>query len=377
MPITEEQNSKFWEMNRLFRHLLLFLLLSNGLSAQEVKHSIYLIGDAGKDTLPGQALLMLEEELKLHPNSTTLFLGDNIYPAGLTGKDGTNKKRLSELKLLSQLERTADYPGYVFWLPGNHDWKAGRWQGHWLVNLEADFVEEHYAANPSIKNESGHIFLPKNGFPGPSMERVSEHGYDLIAIDIQWWLQDQFFHKVPMEEGMNKKQMENQFLHRLDSLIQLSQADSQRVIIAAHHPMYSNGHHGAPKQPLRFIFNWIPPFQLFGLAGLNRAMVQDIHQFRYKRIRNRILEILNKYEDILYVSGHDHNLQYIKKEMNHYLISGSGSKRSSLKKDRCKATFMDDRNYGFMRLDILDNDRIQCHVFGHTVSGVMYSFWLD
>lgn len=363
-------------MNRFSLGVILWLLSLCSL-AQEVKHSIYLIGDAGKDTTAGPALLMLEEELKSYPQSTVIFLGDNIYPAGLEGKEGAKKKRLSEQKLLSQLERTQNHQGYVFWLPGNHDWKAGRWQGHWLVKEEADFVERYYAEQGTVKNDSGAVFSPKNGLPGPHIQEVSEHNYNLITIDIQWWLQDQFFHKVPTENGLSKRKMEQLFLERLDSLLARSVRSGLTTILAAHHPLYSNGHHGAHKQPWRFILNWVPPFQLFGLLGLNRALVQDVFQPRYKRIRNRIVEILNKYEDVIYVSGHDHNLQYIEKENNHYLISGSGSKRSSLKGDRNAATFMDDGNYGFMRLDIAESGRIKCHVFGHTGSGAIHSFWLN
>ncbi len=363
----------------MFRGILVaaWFSLSVGVIAQEVKHSIYLIGDAGKDTLPGPALMLLEAELKQHPNGTVIFLGDNIYPAGPEGRDGNRRRQLAERKLRAQLERTTGFPGYVFWLPGNHDWQAGRWKGDRLVVEEAGLVERFYAEDPWISNRPGSVFLPRHGLPGPALMRVSEHGYHLIAIDLQWWLQRQFFHRVPTEDGLSRKQMEERFLIRLDSLIALSVADSQLVIIAAHHPMYSNGHHGAPKQPFRFILNRIPPFQLFGLLGLNRALVQDIHQPRYRRIRNRINAILNRYEGLLYVAGHDHNLQYIKKGNTHHLISGSGSKRSTLKGDRYRATFMDDRNYGFMRLDLLESGRIRCHVFGHTVNGEIHSFWLD
>ena len=362
-------------MNRFIS--VIAILLSLSVDAQEIAHSIYLIGDAGKDTVPGPALQMLEAELDSNPESSVFFLGDNIYPAGLEGKDGNKKKRQSELKLLSQLERTNNHKGYVFWVPGNHDWKAGRWQGHWLVQEEAKFVEKYYSQNHSIKNDSGHVFLPKNGLPGPMMEKVPEHGYNLIAIDIQWWLQDQFFHKVPTENGLNKRNMEKRFLARLDSFLTESTKNERLTIIAAHHPMYSNGHHGSAKQPFRFIFNWVPPFQLFGLIGLNRALVQDIPQPRYKRIRNKILEVINKYPGTLYVSGHDHNLQYLKKEGVNHLISGAGSKRSSLSGDKYGATYMDDLNYGFMRLDLMENGKIYCHVFGHTKGGIIHSFWLD
>ncbi|MGB0368224.1 MAG: metallophosphoesterase, partial [Flavobacteriales bacterium] len=238
---------------------VLALLCAGCLSgfAQEIKHSIYLIGDAGKDTIPGPALRLLEDELLENKLSSVLFLGDNIYPAGLEGKEGNKKKRLSELKLLSQLERTEQHQGHVFWVPGNHDWKAGRWTGHWLVQKEADFVENYYAKNTSIKNDSGHVFMPKTGLPGPTIERIEEHGFSVIAIDIQWWLQDQFFHKVPTEDGLNKKKMEDRFLLRLDSLLNQCKTENVQPIIAAHHPIFSNGHHGAAKQPFRFVFNWV------------------------------------------------------------------------------------------------------------------------
>jgi len=375
----EKRERQSQKTERLFVsgiHALL-LFIPFGIFAQTTQHSIYLIGDAGKDTLPGPALQMLAQELKQNPNSTALFLGDNIYPAGLEGKEGAEKKRLSEKKLLAQLQTTQNHTGRVFWFPGNHDWKAGKWKGHQLVKLEAEHVEAFYAKNATIANGKNPVFLPKDGLPGPTMQRVSEHGYNLIAIDLQWWLQRQFFHKVPTENGLKKRQMETRFLTRLDSLISVSKKEEKLVIIAAHHPMYSNGHHGSAKQPLRFIFNYIPPFLFFGIMGLNRAMVQDIAQPRYKRIRNRILKVLNKYKGLLYVSGHDHNLQYLKKDSNHFLISGAGSKRSSLSGDRYGASFMDDLNYGFMRLDIMGNGKIKCHVFGHTANGIIHSFWLE
>lgn len=364
-------------MNRVLASFLLIIFSFSFSAAQEIVHSIYLIGDAGKDTVPGPALVLLGDELERNPSSSVIFLGDNIYPAGLEGKEGNKKKRDSELKLLSQLERTENMDGYVFWVPGNHDWKAGRWQGHWLVKKEAEFVESYYTQNTKIKNDSGHVFLPKGGLPGPVIESVDEHGYNVIAIDVQWWLQDQFFHKVPTEYGLSKRSMEKRFLNRLDSLLGKSTSDGKLTVLAAHHPMYSNGHHGAPKQPFRFILNWVPPFQLFGLIGLNRAMVQDIPQPRYKRIRNKILKVINKYQNIIYVSGHDHNLQYFKKDNNHFLVSGSGSKRSSLSGDKYGAQFMDDRNYGFMRLDIFEDGKVNCHVFGHTEGGIIHSFPLN
>lgn len=341
-----------------------------------ITHSIYLIGDAGKDTLPGPALRMLGSELEKDTNSTVIFLGDNVYQRGLEGKEGSEKYRVATLKLLSQLSQTENHRGNVYWLPGNHDWKAGRWQGLETVKAEAIFVEQYYKEHADIINKNEQVFLPKDGFPGPA-HAVFNDNVHLIAIDIQWWLQSQFGHRTPRTEGMTRKQMTRKFLTDLDSLLGLSTATDGTVLVAAHHPMYSNGHHGAAKQPLRFMVNWVPPFQLFGLIGLNRMLVQDIPQPRYKRIRNKILTVMDKYEGVIYVSGHDHNLQYFRKGPNHHLVSGAGSKRSSLGRDRHEARFMDDRNYGFMRLDLMTDGTRQVHVFGHVTEKVFHSFVLE
>lgn len=341
-----------------------------------IAHSIYLIGDAGKDTLPGPALRMLGMELEKDPTSTVIFLGDNVYQRGLEGKEGSEKYRVATLKLLAQLSQTENHRGNIYWLPGNHDWKAGRWQGLETVKVEAAFVENYYKNHADIINKNGPIFLPKDGFPGPAHVQFTNNVH-LIAIDIQWWLQSQFGHRTPRTAGMTRKQMTRKFLADLDSLLGLSTATNGTVLLAAHHPMYSNGHHGAAKQPLRFMVNWVPPFQLFGLIGLNRMLVQDIPQPRYKRIRNKILKVMDKYDGVIYVSGHDHNLQYFRKESNHHLVSGAGSKRSSLGRDRHGARFMDDRNNGFMRLDLMTDGTRKVHVFGHMTGKVFHSFVLE
>ncbi|PCJ83698.1 MAG: hypothetical protein COA57_10605, partial [Flavobacteriales bacterium] len=95
--------------------------------SQLLSHTIYLIGDCGKDTATNQNLLNLQKELLANPNSTAIFLGDNIYPVGLyAGKKSSKKFNISEKKLLTQLSLLDKYKGNVFFVPGNHDWKSGK-----------------------------------------------------------------------------------------------------------------------------------------------------------------------------------------------------------------------------------------------------------
>ena len=127
--------------------------------------------------------------------------------------------------------------------------------------------------------------------------------------------------------------------------------DNEQVIIAAHHPIYSNGSHGKRKQPFRFLVNYTP-FQIFGLMGINRLYAQDISNPRYKRMRKQFLSAINKYDNIIYVSGHDHNLQCFKENGNRFIVSGSGSKRSKLmKRKRFDSVFQDDKTTGFIKVE--------------------------
>lgn len=53
---------------------------------------------------------------------------------------------------------------------------------------------------------------------------------------------------------------------------------------------------------------------------------EDIAHPRYRHLRKRLIEIFKSHPGIIYASGHEHNLQHISKDHNHYIVSGAGSK---------------------------------------------------
>ncbi|HEY4799247.1 MAG TPA: hypothetical protein VII99_09260, partial [Bacteroidia bacterium] len=117
-------------IKRRYFILVIFFQLSCLLHAQDVIHTVFLIGDAGKDTLPGPVLQLLGHELSKNQNSSVVFLGDNIYPQGF------DSDPLSEKKLHAQLSVLEGFTGNIFFVPGNHDWKAGKWQGKKCLKRE-------------------------------------------------------------------------------------------------------------------------------------------------------------------------------------------------------------------------------------------------
>ena len=96
---------------------------------------------------------------------------------------------------------------------------------------------------------------------------------------------------------------------------------TKHVIVVGHHPMYSNGIHGG-----YFTLN----DHLFPLTKLNSKLkiplpivgsiypfyrsffgnIQDITNPRYQDLQEQITNAIGQYDNVVYVNGHEHNLQY-------------------------------------------------------------------
>ena len=110
-------------------------------SDKEIEHTFYLIGDAGNSEIgtSSTTLQSFKKELsKASKNSTAIFLGDNIYPAGMPNGQGKEKTN-AENVLLAQLELLQDLEGHIYFIPGHaHNFglegesKINPWRGRVL-----------------------------------------------------------------------------------------------------------------------------------------------------------------------------------------------------------------------------------------------------
>jgi hypothetical protein len=95
-------------------------------SSKEISQTFYLIGDAGLSPMGGMnpALKIFKEKLdQADKNSMAIFLGDNIYPAGLPDKkDSTVAYIVAKNHLDAQLGTLENFKGKTLFIPGNHDW---------------------------------------------------------------------------------------------------------------------------------------------------------------------------------------------------------------------------------------------------------------
>lgn len=327
MGVSEGKNVKNYD----------FSLSADSLSK---KHTLFLIGDAGNaDEIEGtQTLDLLQNQLNKAPkNSTLIFLGDNIYPKGLPPKSDKNRK-LAEEKLEKQLAITKNFKGKTIFIPGNHDWYSD------LKGLEdqAELVNTYF--------DSKKAFLPKNGCP---IETVSVNDdLALIVVDSEWYLED--WNKHPKMNDDCEIKTREEFFDELHSEINKNQ--NKTVVLVIHHPLFSNGAHGGQYSFHKNIFpinNKIPLPIVGSFINLLRkttgASPQDLQNKQYATLISRIKPLIQNLDNVIVVSGHDHNLQYIEQEGIKQVISGAGSK-----KEATKITDKKDFNFGGNGFAIMD-----------------------
>ena len=290
---------------------------------KEVDHTFYLIGDAGMSPDGGlnPTLLKFKSTLdKADKNSTVLFLGDNIYPAGFVDKnDDPEANARSKHYLDAQLATLESFQGKVMFIPGNHDWYSNGLEG-----LER---EEKYLQKALVNKN---VFKPENGCPIEDME-INDNIL-VIAIDTEWYLTN--WDKHPTMNDKCEIKDRTRFFEELESLIKKNL--DKTIVIAMHHPMFTYGEHGGQfsfEQGLYPTGGKIPLPILGSAANLLRktsgASIEDLSNKKYNELRKRILTLSQYSDKVVFVSGHEHTLQYIEESGKPQIVSGAGAKTGS------------------------------------------------
>ena len=96
----------------------------NSQQAEQPIYTLYAIGDAGEQNDQAKAVLHALVEVTADDTQPgmVLFLGDNIYPAGLADASDQKSRQYGEEVLTSQVNALSSYQGDLVFVPGNHDW---------------------------------------------------------------------------------------------------------------------------------------------------------------------------------------------------------------------------------------------------------------
>ncbi|WP_250433183.1 metallophosphoesterase [Hanstruepera flava] len=300
-----------------------------------IEHQFYLIGDAGYSPLNDQALALKHLEKVLNTassNSTTIFLGDNIYQKGLP-KKGHKDRAQAEHNINAQIQTVENYKGRTVFIPGNHDWYSNGLKG---LERQEDYIDDALGKN---------TFLPEHGCP--IEHKTISDNIELIIVDSKWYLTNWDNHPTMNDECQIKTR--EAFFDEFESRIK--KARGKTTIVAMHHPMFSNGPHGG-----KYSFKeHMKPIPVLGtLKNLLRKTTgvspEDFQNERYNEFRKRIITLAQYNDRVIFTSGHEHSLQYLETDNLVQIISGSGSKKSATKNGG--GGLFSFGEYGFARLDI-------------------------
>jgi len=290
---------------------------------KEVAHTFYLIGDAGLSPIGGMNPVLKSLKTRLDEaseNSTTLFLGDNIYPAGFPDKK-ENPDTYLEAKshIDAQLNTLSNYQGQPIFIPGNHDWYDEGLEG---LKRQEKYIEK------TLKNKK--VFFPEDGCPLKEIKINKD--VTVLVIDTEWYLTN-WDNEPDINDNCEIKDKERFFLAIEDAIKHNS---DKTLLIAMHHPMFTYGSHGGHYSFKRHIYpsNGKVPLPILGtfinvLRRTSGATIEDLGNKRYSELKNRIVTLAQYSNKVIFASGHEHTLQYIVEENIPQIVSGAGAKKGA------------------------------------------------
>ena len=339
----------------------------------KVATSVFLVGDAGAAGPGDRVLAELVRQARLAPpQSTVVFLGDNVYPRGIP-EDTAAGFPEARRRLLAQAA-VADSSGLrVIFVPGNHDWDRQREPGWAQIQRQGRLLHD-YAADRKVAVE----LQPAGGCPGPV---VTDLGLvRLVAVDTQWWLHsgsrpgratDQVARSMPDQSLRCSITTE---VGLLDSLRVIHASSADRVtIMVGHHPLESHGEHGGHHPWIEYLLPLVPTpiarwawLPIGWIYPLGRRLVgdrQDLVGAENRRMRRAIEGTFSAQSPFIYASGHDHSLEVIRRGPGRFiLVSGSGIEHHQTAVGRGDSTAFSSPAPGFMRVDLMADRRIRLDV---------------
>ncbi|MEI9809300.1 MAG: hypothetical protein WDO16_16330 [Bacteroidota bacterium] len=246
----------------------------------------------------------------------------------------------------------------LFFVPGNHDWKKGKPGGLAQMQNQWEYINKLGLPNVQV--------LPGNGCPGPVDVQVGDKAV-IVFMDSQWWLQQG--EKPGVESDCDFK-TEDEVITALKDII--GAYPDKLIVLAMHHPFYTHGKHGGYFTLKQHIFplteaspNLYIPLPVIGsIYPIARGVfgnIQDTRHPQYKNMIKQVEEVMKQHPNIIHAAGHEHGLQFLMQDSIPYIVSGSGSKTTQLKKG--KNTLFKDTENGFAVVEITTDGKVSVKIY--------------
>lgn len=300
---------------------------------QKIKHTMFLIGDAGRLEKGEQstALQLLETKLsEQSKNSSVIFLGNNVFPKGMPNKSDKKNRALAEYQLDAQLAALKDFKGEVIFIPGAYDWKKNGLKG---LKRQEKYIQKKLNKGIEDDDDWEEHFFPEKGCAGPEVIEINDQ-LIVIVVDSQWYLAD--WDKEPEINDECELKSRKDFAFHFEEIVRKYR--NKNVVVAMHHPVYSYAEHSGfftgkdHLFPIKKNDKYVPvPLPVIGtLKTFYRATIgnkQDRSNLTYEEFAKAIMAGATKNGSYIFASAHDNNLQYIAEKRQHFIVSGSGAEK--------------------------------------------------
>ncbi|WP_276480307.1 BamA/TamA family outer membrane protein [Paraflavitalea pollutisoli] len=354
-------------MKKQLYTLILFLSGSVAQAQDSIVHRVILIGDAGEISQEQQHVIPMAAEMVKKGKTTVMYLGDNIYPKGM-GLPGSKEEESTQNILRSQFSPMRSNGAAVYFVPGNHDWDRMGSKGLAKIQAQSGFLEQ--------QNDSLLKMLPPNGCPDPQEISLGDN-LAIIAFDSEWWL-------FPYDKSSNAAdcgcRTKEDVVAKLIELLYKNRY--KMILLAAHHPFQSYGHHGGYYSIVDHLFpftainkNLYIPLPIVGSLYpiLRKTIVnpEDMGHPWYKEMIKQVSAVADRIPNLVYAAGHEHGLQFIKSN-EVQVVSGAGAKRNYARKGK-NALYASSQS-GFVTADLLLNNNLRFTYYVATEKGVTPAF---
>lgn len=258
----------------------------------EVSHIFYILSNTGPGTEMStpEILDAVSKASKKDKTASLLLLGNITAKSGYPAQE---QERMAAEKFLRNhlLKPLENFNGNIIFTPGENEWSSAAPQS--LDDLES-FLQQN----------SKREFVPDDGCPVEEIE-ISEEVV-LITVDSQWFLED-WDRSADFNMECDIRDRERFFIEIKDAI---KDNDGKVKLIAMHHPVLTANTPG--------IFSRVFPFSK-----------QNFESPAYRSFRKRLETLASQFDDVIFVSGHHKNLQYLHNDRNPQIISATAAATES------------------------------------------------
>ena len=316
---------------------LIFLFLFSGLIAtaqvtpgdeepKSLEHTFYVAGNLGNDlTGEGRKVLKAIVEASKKDREATLLVPGNFLPAMGFPKNGTKREVQKQFLKKNLLNAVKEFNGTVVFTPGQNEWTT---QGQDAIDDLESFLQD---------NQSNIEVWPDDGCPIES-EDISPDVI-LVTVDTQWYLEN--WDKHPnMNAKCDIKTRERFFAEFKDDI---KDAHGKTILVSMQHPVMSNSKRSFAEK----------------IGGFSP---QDYQHAEHRYLRSRLETLASQFDNVIFVSGKDENLQYLEDDGIPQIISGSIGKPKKLN-IRKKNEHFGTIESGYAKLKLYKNNETLVELF--------------